>query len=128
MTHALFLNDIGISHKTTTQNENVYLKGAQGLYLPVNVNNFANEVSVSKLFVVLFLHANKRRSAPGWQLTDRNVGARGECLERPQKIIKRELVDLLFKYVSRDVWWLCEKSAVPTKSWRFVKNHCWENN
>ncbi len=31
MTHALFLTDIGISHKTTTQNENVYTKGAQGL-------------------------------------------------------------------------------------------------
>ncbi len=48
---------------------------------------------------IFTLGANKRRSAPCRQLTDRNVGARGECLERPQKIIKRELVDLLFKYV-----------------------------
>ncbi len=77
---------------------------------------------------IFTLGANKRRSAPCRQLTDRNVGARGECLERPQKIIKRELVDLLFKYVSRDVRWLCEKSAIPTKSWRFVKNHGWGNS
>lgn len=64
MTHALFLNDIGISHKTTTQNENVYLKGAQGLYLPVNVNNFANEVSVSKLFMLFYFYTLTREEAP----------------------------------------------------------------
>lgn len=63
---------------------------------------------------IFTLRANKRRSALGWQLTDRNDGARGECLERPQKIIKRELVDLLFKCLSRDLWWLRVKSAIDS--------------
>lgn len=92
MTHALLLNDTGISHKTTAQNENVHQRRARTICQKMSTTLLMRYLFQNYVCCCIFtLGANKRRSAPGWQLTDRNVGARGECLERRRKSLKENL-------------------------------------